>query len=147
MIPIPQSERAQFLAMAVQYFSELNLSFTPDRDWNEHYFETIQANAKVFLRWIVRGEERAGFILFGVEKHRFLPRESGRVYELYLRPEFRRQGIARFCAVEAIKELWSLGPSKIELEVVDGNAEALALWKSIGFRKASERFVLTGGAL
>ena len=142
MVPISQSERDQFLAMAVQYFSELNESFTPDRDWEQHYFETILARTNVFLRWIVSGGERAGFILFGIETHRFQPRKSGTVYELYVTPGFRGRGIARACAAQAITELWELGPSKIELEVVEGNAKALGLWKSIGFCKASERFVL-----
>ena len=147
MVPITQSERDQFLAMAVEYFSELNKSFIPHRDWEQNYFETIQAGTNVFLRWIVSDGKRAGFILFGIEKHRFLPRKSGRVYELYVTPPFRCQGIARECAAQAIKELWEFGPSKIELEVVDGNKEALALWQSMGFRKASERFVLRDGVL
>jgi len=146
MVPITQSERDQFRSMAVQYFSELNESFTPHRDWEQHYFETIQAATNIFLRWIVSDGERAGFILFGIEKHRFLPRNSGRVYELYVTPAFRGRGIARACAAQAIKELWELGPSKIELEVVEGNAKARGLWKSMGFRKASERFVLRDGA-
>ena len=132
--------------MAVQYFSELSESFTPHRDWKQHYFETIQAGTNVFLRWIEADGERAGFILFGIEKHRFLPRKSGKVYELYVAPAFRGRGIARACAGQAIKEMWEFGPSKIELEVVEGNAQALALWKSMGFRKASERFVLKEGA-
>lgn len=146
MVPITQSERDQFLSMAVQYFSELNESFTPHSDWKQHYFEAIQAGTNVFLRWIVSNGNRAGFILFGIEEHRFLPRKNGKVYELYVTPAFRGRGIARACAAQAIKELWEFGPLKIELEVVDGNAQALSLWKSMGFRKASERFVLKNGA-
>jgi len=145
MIPIAESERSDFLAMAAQYFSQLNSSFAPQEDWKRHYFETIHATPNVFLRWIVSGHERAGFILFGIEKHRFLPRHCGAVYELYVAPEFRGRGIARTCAAQAIQELWTFGPSKIELEVVEGNSGALALWKSLGFRKKSERFVLTDG--
>jgi ribosomal protein S18 acetylase RimI-like enzyme len=145
MIPVSPSEREEFLRVAIAHFSELNSSFAPEEDWKQNYFETIQANPQVFLRWIMSNGERAGFILYGLENHRFLPRKTGAVYELYIVPPFRRRGIARACAEEAIRELWTFAPSKIQLEVVEGNAGAAALWRSLGFRKVTERFVLAGG--
>jgi ribosomal protein S18 acetylase RimI-like enzyme len=129
--------------MAIQHFSEVNSSFVPHDDWTLHYFETIQNNPQISLRWVFWNGERVGFILFGIEKHRFLPRTSGAIYELYVAPSFRKRGIARITAQQAIKELWERGPSKIQLEVVGGNAAAAALWRSLQFRKVSERFVLT----
>jgi ribosomal protein S18 acetylase RimI-like enzyme len=42
----------------------------------------------------------------------------------------------------AIAELEKLGPSRIQLEVVEGNPGATALWLSMGFRKVSERYIL-----
>jgi ribosomal protein S18 acetylase RimI-like enzyme len=143
MSPIPTQDRDDFLSMAVDHFSELNPAFEPQKDWRERYFATILANPQYFLRWIVSDEQRAGFILFGLEEHRFLPRKSGAIYELYVRPEFRRRGIAKACALEAIRELWSYSPSKIQLEVMEGRKAAAALWKSLGFQKVTERFVLT----
>jgi ribosomal protein S18 acetylase RimI-like enzyme len=142
MVPVACSERELFLRIAIEYFSELNPSFVPNEDWKGHYFETIQSNPQVFLQWILCGEERAGFILFGVESARFMPRKTGVVYELYVAPEFRRRGIARLCASEAIRRLWEFRPTKIQLEVIQGNAGAVALWKSLGFQKVSERFIL-----
>ena len=146
MIPIALSERDEFLRMAAAHFSELDSAFVPQDDWKTHYFDTILANPRYFLRWIRSDGQRAGFILFGLEKHRFLPRQTGAVYELYVLPEFRQRGIAKACAVEAIRELWTHGPSKIQLEVLEGRTAAAALWKSLGFRKVTERLVLTGGA-
>jgi len=146
MLPILRSEREEFMLMAIQHFSELNPAFVPADDWRRCFFENILANPEFSLRWIMVDQERAGFILFGLEKHRFLPRKTGAVYELYVAPAFRRRGIARACALEAIKELWTFGPSKIQLEVVEGNTGAAALWKSLGFQRVTERFVLTSGA-
>jgi ribosomal protein S18 acetylase RimI-like enzyme len=143
MLPIAVSEEAQFLRMAAQHFSELNASFVPHDDWKEHYFATILANPQYFLRWIVCDEKRAGFILFGLEKHRFLPRKTGAIYELYVMPEFRRRGVAKACAREAIRELWTHAPSKIQLEVVEGRVAAAALWKALGFQKVTDRYVLS----
>jgi len=144
MLPIASSEKDKFLQMAAQHFSELNSSFVPQDDWREHYFATIIADSRYFLRWIVCDEKRAGFILFGLEKHRFLPRMTGAIYELYVLPEFRRRGVAKACAIEAIRELWSHGPSKIQLEVIEGRSPAAALWKSLGFQKVTDRYVLSG---
>jgi ribosomal protein S18 acetylase RimI-like enzyme len=144
MIPVAPSECEDFLRMAEQHFSELDSNFVPHEDWKREYFQTIQTNAEFFLRWIMQNEDRAGFILFGIENHRFLPRKTGSIYELYVTPQFRRRGLARDCAIIAIKELWALRPSKIQLEVVEGNTAAAALWASLGFRKVTERFVLTG---
>lgn len=144
-VKIAPSERSQFLHMAQQHFSELNPSFVPADDWKAHYFEAIQANPKYFLRWILQHGERTGFILFGIEDHKFLPRQSGVIYELFVAPEFRRRGIARAAALQAITELWSLGPSKIQIELVDENTGAAAFWKSLHFQKVSERLVLARG--
>ena len=142
MVPVGKKEREDFLQMAEQHFRSLNPSFIPQADWVNSYFETIQNNSNYFLRWIVADGQRSGFILFGLEKHRFLPRTAGHVYELYVCPAQRRRGIALQCARQVIGELQKMGPSKIELEVMEGNEGAKALWHSLGFQKVSERFVL-----
>jgi ribosomal protein S18 acetylase RimI-like enzyme len=142
MLPISTSDKEEFLRMAVNHFCELNSAFVPHKDWKEQYFPTILSNPDYFLRWIVCDGRRAGFILFGLENHRFLPRKTGAIYELYVVPEYRRRGVARECALSAIRELGTHSPSKIQLEVVEGNAAAAALWRSLGFQKVAERFVL-----
>jgi len=143
MIPVQPGERQDFLEMAELHFRELNPTFAPAADWKNSYFENILGNPKYSLRWIVSDGQRAGFILFGLEEHRFLPRQTGVICELYVIPELRRQGIARACAKQVIDELWKASPSKIQLEVVEGNPAASKLWRSLGFQKVTERFVLT----
>ncbi|MGA8538894.1 MAG: UDP-2,4-diacetamido-2,4,6-trideoxy-beta-L-altropyranose hydrolase [Terriglobales bacterium] len=144
MPPITPLGQEEFLCMAIEYFSELNPGFVPQNDWKENYFPTIMANPQYFLRWIVCDEKRAGFVLFGLEKHRFLPRMTGVIYALYVVPEFRRRGVAKACAIKAIRELWVHAPSKIQLEVIGGLVAASALWKSLGFQKIADRYVLFG---
>jgi spore coat polysaccharide biosynthesis predicted glycosyltransferase SpsG/ribosomal protein S18 acetylase RimI-like enzyme len=142
METIAATERDAFLAMAERLFRGLNPSFAPQPDWQACYFENILGNTGWSLRWIVVDEIRAGFVLFGLEAHRFLPRLNGMIYELYIEPEFRRKGVAQMVAREAIRELQSKSPTKIQLEVTEGNHAAAALWKSLGFRRVSERYVL-----
>jgi len=134
------------MEMAHQHFSELNPMFTPAQDWKASYFENIKNNPRYSLRWIVADGQRVGFILFGTEEHRFLPRRTGAIYEVYVVPDRRREGIARACAKQIIAELWNESPSKIQLEVVEGNAAAAAFWRSLGFEKVTQRFVLTENA-
>lgn len=144
MLPIAEGDREAFVRMAVSHFSELDPSFVPRDDWREHYFSRILANPRCFLRWIIAEGARAGFILFGLEEHRFLPRKTGVIYELYIQPALRRRGLAKATAQAAIAELWTHRPSKIQLEVVEGRTAAASFWASLGFHKVSERFVLTG---
>jgi ribosomal protein S18 acetylase RimI-like enzyme len=144
MLPLTASDEQDFLRMALDHFVELNSDFVPQADWKEHYFPNIMANPQYFLRWIVRDGKRAGFILFGLEKHRFLLRLTGVIYELYVLPEFRRRGVAKACVLEAIRELRAHAPSKIQLEVTEGLVAASALWRSVGFQKVTDRYVLSG---
>ena len=137
------SEGDEFLVMAERLFHGLNANFVPQSDWKQGYFENILANARLSLRWITVDGRRAGFVLFGLEAHRFLPRFSGMIFELYIEPEFRRKGIAQAVARQVIQELKAQSPAKIQLEVMEGNHAAAALWVSLGFRKVSERYVLT----
>jgi ribosomal protein S18 acetylase RimI-like enzyme len=142
MEAVSAADRDGFLAMAERLFRGLNPGFVPQADWTRSYFENTLGNSRLSLRWIVVDGNRAGFVLFGLEAHRFLPRFNGMIYELYIEPEFRRKGVAHIVAGEAIRELQSKAPAKIQLEVMEGNRAAAALWESLGFRKVSERFVL-----
>jgi ribosomal protein S18 acetylase RimI-like enzyme len=142
MLAITSSEREAFVQMAEDHFRGLNPAFSPQDDWKEHYFERILSNSRMFVRWIMLDSRRTGFLLYGLEEHRFLPRLTGIIYELYVLPEFRRQGLARKCALLAIRDLETHAPSKIQLEVMVGNDGAIALWRSLGFEKVSERLVL-----
>jgi ribosomal protein S18 acetylase RimI-like enzyme len=142
LTPVAPEEKAVFLEMAERHFKELNPEFVPMEDWRRHYFESIQANQRMSLQWITLDGKRAGFILFGFESHRFLPRKTGMIYELYVAPEYRRRGVGEAAARLAVEFLQQRHASKIQLEVMDGNAKAAALWKKLGFAKVSERFVL-----
>jgi len=145
MLPVTSFEQGEFLSMALKHFSEVNPSFVPQDDWKENYFATILANPLYFLRWIICDAKRVGFVLFGLEKHRFLPQMTGVIYELYVLPEFRRRGAAKACAIQAIRELRAHAPSTIQLEVIKGLVPASALWKSLGFQKVTDRYVLPEG--
>lgn len=143
--PVLKSEEETFLIMAEHHFRELNPAFIAHEDWKSCYFRSILSNPNMSLQWVIASDCRVGFILFGVEPHRFLPRKSGMIYELYIEPSFRRRGFARAGALQAIDRLRAEGPSKVQLEIMTGNAGAELLWKSFGFKKVCERWVLDKG--
>jgi len=141
-VPVESRDRKEFLNMAERHFRELSPEFTRQEDWVQTYLANILANRDASLCWIMIAGERAGFILFGIENHRFLPRKTGMIYEVYVAPAYRRKRIAATCARWAIRELGALFPSKIQLEVTVGNTGAAKLWESLGFRKVTDRYVL-----
>jgi ribosomal protein S18 acetylase RimI-like enzyme len=140
--PVSESEEAEFLAMAEAYFTELNPEFVALDDWRASYFPRIKTNPDTRLLWIQCGRRRAGFVLYGLEKHRFLPRKTGCVYEFYILHQFRRSGIGRQAGEAIVQLLRESSPSKIQLEVASGNASAAEFWRALGFRKVAERYVL-----
>lgn len=145
LVPVREADRAAFEAMAQEHFRALNPAFVPAPDWLASYFPGLMANPEMRVRWVRAGGETAGFTIYGTEPHRFLPRRTGMIYELYLREAFRGRGIATAAARQAIGELREAGVSRLQLEIMEGNEAALRLWTRLGFTKVSERYVLAEG--
>ena len=103
LAPVSKLDCEMFMEMAERHFRELNPAFEPQADWKESYFPSVTENPRLFLRWIQVDGNRAGFTLFGIENHRFLPRQTGAIYELYIEPEFRRSGVGRSCALATLR--------------------------------------------
>ena len=138
METVTVADRDEFLAMAEAHFRELNPAFYPQQDWKLGFFHAAKHRAK----WIQHEGKRVGFIIYGIKPDPIMPRVHGAIHELYIVPEFRRKGLAKQAAIAAIEELEKGHPHKIEIEIMDGNDGALALWQSLGFGKVSDRWVL-----
>jgi len=142
LLPVADSEAPEFLAMAAAYFRELNPNFVASADWQSGFFSGVKNSPGTYARWIHCDGERAGFAIYGIEGHRFLPRKTAWVYEFYVQPRFRRSGVGREAAEQMLDVLRMSGSSKIQLEITSGNAAAAAFWARFGFGKVSERHVL-----
>lgn len=81
------------------------------------------------LFWLAeRGGRVVGTAMAGYDGHR------GWLYALGVHPEARRAGVGAALLAEAERALARLGCPKVNLQVLSGNAGALAFWRSVGYR-------------
>ena len=86
-------------------------------DWLETRYEAVL---------IKRRQEKVGYALY--------LRDGDSVYlrQFYVEPEHRRQGVGR-AAVQWLKENSWEDASSIRLDVLVGNQDGIAFWRSLGF--------------
>lgn len=90
-------------------------------------------------------EERRGMTIYLAKKddqlvgkvHLQLTNELGGIYGLGVLPEHRGKGLGRAILLGAIEKLNTASATEIMLQVAAGNAAALNLYKSCGFRETS----------
>jgi ribosomal protein S18 acetylase RimI-like enzyme len=88
----------------------------------------------VFLAYV--GDEPAGVAVCFVGFSTFAARPLLNVHDLAVLPEHRRRGIARGLLAQVEVRARELGCVKLTLEVLEDNAAALALYRSVGFGDA-----------
>ena len=137
-------ERADFEAMALDYFRELDPRFEPRPEWKERFFASLFSGRKSSADWLLVGEERAGFVILGLEPHRYQSRHVGSVQDFYVAPAHRRSGLGTKFAQLALDLLKDAGAQRIQLEIMSGNSQAEAFWSRLGFAPFAARWVQQG---
>jgi len=74
-----------------------------------------------------------GYMILGELKPFFSPRGVGFVYDIWVSPDHRRAGVARFLLGEAERWARTRGYAKIKLEVAAPNHGARALYERDGY--------------
>ncbi len=118
----PAEQASALNAAYADYFVPLRL--TPDQMAAMHDFYDIQGNLSVVAR---AGAELAGLALLAQRGGR------GWVCAVGVRPQWRRQGIARAMMAALLDQARSTGLRQLTLEVIDRNAPARALYEGLGF--------------
>jgi len=138
---IKYDEKELFYNIALKYFSEIIYNFTPTDEFYTHYFNSILSKKNLYLYWLIYNDKIIGFSLIGKEKHRFLPKQIGKIYEFYILPEYRNKGHASYFANMLINKIKKLNVQKIELEIIINNTKAKHFWEKNGFEMISYRYL------
>ena len=99
------------------------------RPWNDprkDIARKLRVQRELFLVG-VDGDRIAGTLMAGYEGHR------GWINYLAVDPERRRRGFARVLMAAAEERLRALGCPKINLQIRNDNADAIAFYRRIGF--------------
>jgi GNAT superfamily N-acetyltransferase len=127
-------------------FERLERECVADADLLRHFlFEDKKAQALV-AEW--EGEP-AGFALYFYNFSTFLGRPGLYLEDLFVRPAFRRRGIARAIFHWLAKKAVAEGCGRFEWSVLDWNENAIAFYRALGAKPMDEWIIqrLTGDAL
>src|SRR5258708_12612793 len=127
--------------MAISNFKEPIPGSEPQEDFKKYFFDGM-FKPNIFCDWVVRNGTRVGFVIFGIEDHLFLPRKTGFFYAFYIVPEARKGPVASLVMQECCRGLDTYHPSKIQLEVIEGNEEANTICTWVGFLRVSSNYYL-----
>lgn len=96
----------------------------------------VSDGGKIFVA--DEGGEKLGCILYGFSgKDLFTGERFGFIYDLYVEPSHRREGVARKLVEFCIDDFKSQGCEKVRLNVFAKNAGARKLYERLGFTEHS----------
>lgn len=107
-----------------------------------------QPAAEVLIAELENGSV-GGFALFCANYSTFLAQPGIWLEDLFVRPEYRAQGIGRMLLAELARLSVARGCGRVEWAVLDWNEPSIGFYKSLGARGMTEwtTFRLTGDAL
>ncbi|RLE75019.1 MAG: hypothetical protein DRJ56_06410 [Thermoprotei archaeon] len=95
------------------------------REEDEHQVLVAESNGQVI-----------GYILFRIRTDLPLwsPHKMATIYDLYVRPDFRRKGVATELLARALEVMRSRGATLVMITALVANEPALRLYRKMGFR-------------
>ena len=141
--PITQSDVEAVEQLAYDYNYELDPIETTREAVGRWVTSTASESEKgnhFFWLACVKGNI-AGFVSFELCTNPFTQEIYGFIEDMYVVPSYRRHGYAEQLARAAFAELTKHGATKIQLDVLVNNQQALAFWQKLGF--TLHHYVLT----
>jgi putative acetyltransferase len=135
MVKVIQAESAEHIAGAKGLFQEYADSLGVDLCFQNFAQELANLPGEYAppsgrLLLAVEGDALAGCVAL-----RRMSEEICEMKRLYVRPEFRGTGLGRRLAVEIMTEARRIGYQKIRLDTLPFMRDAMALYRSLGFRE------------
>lgn len=103
----------------------------PTNEKIKHLVEPLLEKGSYYLI-ATENDKLMGWVLIGTSKDQFTDRINGFIYELFVREEFRGNGISKQLMRIAIDQLKQDGHSEVRLSAFAGN-QAIKLYEKMGF--------------
>ncbi|MGG5796520.1 N-acetyltransferase family protein [Bacillus nitratireducens] len=103
----------------------------PTNEKIKHLVEPLLEKGSYYLI-ATENDKIMGWILIGASKDQFTEKMNGFIYELFVREEFRGNGISKRLMRTAIEHLRQDGYSEVRLSAFTGN-KAIKLYEKMGF--------------
>jgi len=125
-----------------QFYAES--SYTLDREWAAESFAQLLRDDARGAVWIARvGTQPAGHVVLVLKHSMEFGGLSGVIDDLYVQPQFRRQGVGSSLLSALFDQCRKLHVAAIHVEVGPDNGAALALYQARGLRGHTDRQTLT----
>lgn len=140
--PLEINDFAAFLAIQKDALINAPEVFGSDYDWfdnlsilnKEQRYERFMFFPYQYLLGAVDvNGEIAGMIGFSCEHTRSKVKHKGKIWGMYVKPEFRRQGIASFLVRSVVSTAEEIGCEQIQLTVSTDNHDSHGLYLRLGF--------------
>lgn len=103
------------------------------RPWETHEFEQMLCERGHIAHGLMRGRDLVGFVLSRIVV------DEAEILTVVLGPAARGAGLSRTLLATHLRALADAGARAVHLEVDDGNAAALALYRRLGFTETGRR--------
>ena len=129
-----------------EFYAEANLSL--DQKWAEASFSQLLEHSELGCVWLAECDNvAAGHAVLTLRYTMEHGALSGYIDDLFVKPQFRRQGIASALLSELLAECERRRCKSIYVVVGDGNVPAIELYSQFGLGPFHDGRVLFHGAL
>ncbi|HHY74783.1 MAG TPA: GNAT family N-acetyltransferase [Bacillus bacterium] len=126
----------QLLKWSVSLTDELSVGYMKS---NKHLtydmVKNVLSNGGYYLVSL-NGGKIIGWILLGIDRNFYKDETIGFLYELYVFPPYRKNGIGKLLMGRAISNFRNAGITKVQLNVFAGNS-AKTMYEKLGFKEVT----------
>jgi len=119
-----------------------------EADWATSSFAALLSRPDWGRTWLAhRREQPIGYVVLSVRYTMEHGGLSGYVDDLFVRPSFRRRGVARALLDELLEDCRARGCRSVQVEVASANAAALGVYAKFGLVPLRDGRLLVAGTL